>query len=106
MAWFAVRSVYLWAQRSDGNNVFEERVVVFEAPSRDEAWEKAMREAEAYRTERREVSYVKHPDSVMYDLDLGPYEDGAEVWSEMFQSPQSLEHFYAERYEKYEYSPE
>ena len=31
MAWYAIRSVYLFGVKEDGTNVFEERVVAFEA---------------------------------------------------------------------------
>lgn len=106
MNWYAVRSVYLWGQKSDGTNVFEERVVALSAPSESEALVKARAEAEAYRVQRRDVSYERHPQFVLYRLDGGATSDGAEVWSEMFESYESLQQFYASRYERYEYHAE
>ena len=106
MNWYAVRSVYLWGQKSDGTSVFEERVVAFTAASEDEAWVKVHAEAEAYRLERTDVTYERHPSGVMYQLDEGAASDGAEVWSEMFEANETLELFYANRYGRYDYEPE
>lgn len=48
MPWFAIRSVYLFGQKFDDTNVFEERIVCFEAASAHEAHVKAKRESEQY----------------------------------------------------------
>ena len=41
MSWYAIRTVYDWGTKTDGTAVFEERIVVFEATSWDEAHTKA-----------------------------------------------------------------
>lgn len=48
MRWFAVRCVYLFGRKSDGTNIFEERIVAFNADSFDEALDKAKVESLAY----------------------------------------------------------
>jgi hypothetical protein len=57
MTWYGIRTVYCWGQKSDGKNVFEERVVAFSGASHDEAFDKAKKEATAYSTERRDIRY-------------------------------------------------
>jgi hypothetical protein len=47
-----------------------------------------------------------HEDRVAYEQDGDPLIDGYEVWSDMFQSPETLADFYVNRYLKYEYHPE
>ncbi|WP_157572575.1 hypothetical protein [Nevskia soli] len=106
MNWYAGRSVYLWGQKSDGTNVFEERVVAFAAQSESDAEIKARAEAEAYCHSRRDVTYERHPELILYLLDDVALADGAEVWSEMFEARESLVQFYATRYLRYEYHPE
>ena len=106
MTWYAIRTVYYWGQRSDGKNVFEERVVAFSGMSHDEAFEKARQEATAYSNERRNIQYEIHPDQSAYELDEANWVDGLEVWSEMYESGESLQEFYENRYRKYDYHPE
>ena len=103
MPWFAVQSLYLCRPKSDGTNIFEERVVVFEARSADEAFEKAERESEEY---ARANTYEAHPNRESYEQDGDPLIDGYEVWSVMLEARASLAEFYATRYARYDYHPE
>ena len=103
MAWFAVRSVYLWGRKSDGTNVFEERVLCFQAGSPDEAYAKAKRESDGYAAANR---FDVHPERDAYELDDDALIDGHEVWSLMLESRQPLPEFYRSRYSDYEYHPE
>lgn len=103
MSWFAIRTIYHFGVKSDGRNIFEERIVAFEAESWDEAHEKAEAEAEQYAEAN---DFVAHPDQVGYEQDGERLVDGYEIWSELYESPLSLEAFHAERYERYEYEPE
>lgn len=48
MGWYAIRTVYHFGTKSDGTNIFEERMVAFEAASFDEALQKADEEAAKY----------------------------------------------------------
>jgi hypothetical protein len=96
----------LLGQKSDGKNVFEERVVAFSGTSYEEALNKAKQEAAAYSSERRDIRYEIHPDQSGYELDEANWVDGLEVWSEMFESDESLQEFYENRYRKYDYHPE
>lgn len=103
MPWYAVRTVYHFGIKSDGTNVFEERVVSFEATGWPEAYAKAENESEAY---AKENSFVAHPEHSGYEEDGETLLDGYELWSELFEARQTLAEFYAERYTKYEYHPE
>ncbi len=106
MNWYAIRTVYLWGQKSDGTNVFEERVIAFQTNTDHEALAKAKDEASVYSKEREDIQYQVHPDQISYRLDDEPLIDGYEVWSEMFESNESLSEFYINRYTKYEYHPD
>ena len=101
--WYAIRTVYHFGTKTDGTNVFEERIVCFNAQS----WEEAHQRAEA-ESERYEVSNnaVAHPEQIGYEQDGKSLADEYELWSELFESKATLEAFYAERYENYEYQPE
>ena len=106
MKWYAIRTVYFWGQKSDRKNVFEERVVAFKAQSEEKAYEKAREESEAYASKRKDRKYEIYPERVGYRLDEKSLIDGYEVWSEMFESDESLEEFYKNRYLNYEYHPD
>jgi hypothetical protein len=96
----------MWGQKTDGTNVFEERVVAFKALSDQEAFEKAKIEAKEYSKEREDGEYECYPEQVLYLLDEEELIDGYEVWSEMFEAKLSLNEFYDNRYSQYEYHPE
>lgn len=103
MCWFAVRSLYQCCLKSDGTNIFEERVVVFEAGSVEEAFEKAELESVKYAVAR---GFKAHPFRESYEQDGDSLIDGYEVWSVLFESRESLDDFFTNRYAKYEYHPE
>jgi hypothetical protein len=102
MPWFAIRSVYLFATKTEGINVFEERVVCFEAETSEIAHVRAEAEAEEY---ARENGFELYPEQSGYQQDGRPMIDNYEVWSELFEARQSLQEFYACRYTKYLYDP-
>jgi len=102
MPWYAIRTVYHFGTKEDGTSVFEERVVCFEAASWDEAYVKA----DAESTEYARVNEVRaHPAKSGYEQDGEPLLDGYELWSELFESRDTLEGFFANRYTVYEYHP-
>jgi len=103
MPWYAVRTVYLFGSKSDGTNVFEERVVVFEAATWDEAHSKGNAESERYAAQN---NFIAHPEHSGYEQDGEALIDEYEVWSELFEDRSSLEDFYVKRYGQYEYNPE
>jgi hypothetical protein len=103
MLWFAVQSLYFCRRKSDGTSIFEERVVVFEAESAAEAFEKAERESDQY---ARVNDFKAHPVQEGYEQDGEPLIDGYEVWSVMLEARVSLEEFYESRYARYDYHPE
>ena len=103
MPWFAIRSVYHFGTKTDGTNVFEERVAVFEAASWAEAHNKAEVESEAY---AKANNFVVHPEQSGYQQDGSALIDGYEVWSELFESSDTLEQFYANRCGAYLYTPD
>lgn len=51
MPWYAMRTVYLFGTKPNGTNVFEERVVCFDAQTWSEAHAHAKTEAEEYARE-------------------------------------------------------
>ena len=103
MAWYAIRTVYLFGQKADGTNVFEERVVCFAAGDWDEANAKGDAESNAYAEAN---GFEAHPEQAGYELDGAALVDGHEVWSEMFESRQDLQAFYRQRYEAFAFVPD
>lgn len=106
MSWYAVRTLYLWGQKTNGVNVFEERVVTFQAESESSVFVKAQNEADVYAAQGDGAGYEIYPQQVSYRLDDGNLIDGHEVWSQMFEGYETLEEFYHNRYAQYEYQPE
>ena len=102
MSWYAVRTVYAFGTKDDGLNVYEERIVAFEASRWYDALAKAREEAVAYALEQ---DFEAHPDQVGYEQDGSPLIDGYEVWSQLFESSLELEEFYRSRYLTYGYNP-
>lgn len=103
MSWYAVRSVYLFGMKADGTNVFEERVVVFEANDWNVALVKAKREGDEYALT---CGFERYPAQVGYEQDGEALIDGYELWSELFQASQSLGEFYHSRYISIAHKPE
>ncbi len=100
MAWFGVRSLYRFGVKADGTNIFEERVVCFEAADSDEAHSKAQRESVDY---ARDNGFDWYPVQVSYEQDGDNLIDGYEVWSELYESSEDLDIFWQNRYARYEY---
>jgi len=105
MPWYSIRHVFSFEMRQSGPNVFEERVVCFEAGSWAEAHEKAEKEAAEYAA-RSKMTY--HPMQVGYELDDedATRRNGAEVWSELYDFTGTLEDFYQSRYARYPHDPD
>ena len=103
MGWYGIRSVFLFGTKSDGTNIFEERIVCFKAATSDEALERGLREAQLYADEN---GLTRYPEHVSYEQDGDGLIDGYEVWSDMFEFPGSLEEFYQQRYTGYDYHPD
>ncbi len=102
MAWYAIRHVLHYGVKPDGKNIFEERVVCIEASSIGEAHAKAAKEVEEYARPNNSKVY---PESIAYELDEDKLIDGYEVWSELYESEESLEEYYVGRYIIYRYKP-
>lgn len=84
MAWYAIRTVYHLGTKEDGINVFEERVVSFEAAS----WNEAHAKAEAESVEYAQVNEMEvHSGQRGYELDAEPLIDGYEVSGRPFNKP-------------------
>jgi len=105
MKWYAVRSIFLFGVKDDGKNIFEERIVVFEAENDDLAFLKAEKEAEEYAKNDDKGDFQIHPDMELYIQDGEPLIDGYEVWSQLFETTESIEEFFENRYERYAYYP-
>ena len=101
--WYGARTVYHFGVSSEGVNVFEERVVCILAKDTEDAHSKAVKESEKYAESN---DFEMYPEQVCYRQDGGKLINEYEVWSELFQSTQSLDEFYKERYLKYLYDPE
>ena len=103
MEWIAVRSVYHFGINKNGINVFEERVVVFQAENFEEAHKKASIESDQY---AKDNEFILHAEQISYKQDGEKLIDGYEVWSELFEADLTLKSFYFQRYEKFQYNPE
>jgi hypothetical protein len=103
MAWFGISSLYHFGQKSDGTNVFEERVVCFQANTAEEAHEKAKRESEHCAADN---GLEVFPERESYEQDGDELIEVFEVWSVLFEARSSLADFYAARYAKFDYRPE
>jgi len=103
MNWYAVRTVYHFGTKPDGTNIFEERIVAFQAASFDEAHQKADAEAAKY---EQDHGLTAHEDQLSYQQDGDELIDGYEIWSQLFEASLSLNEFYAERYTRFDYHPE
>jgi hypothetical protein len=102
MPWYAIRTVYHFGVKDDGTNVFEERVVCFNADSCPQAHQLAKAEADAY---AKSINITAYSEQVGYEQDGDPLVSGYEIWSELYESNETLQEFYANRYSKYEYHP-
>lgn len=100
--WFGVRSLYRFGVKPDGTSIFEERVVCFEAEDFDEANDKAHRESKIY---AEDGGFEWYPVTVAYEQDGDALIDGYEVWSELYESAESLDSFWQNRYGRFEYHP-
>lgn len=100
MGWYAVRNLYHFGTKENGRNIFEERIVCIEANDFEEANRKASEESAAY---AKENNFEAHSEQVTYKQDGEPLIDGYELWSVLYESDKSLEMFYKDFYERYEY---
>jgi hypothetical protein len=103
VAWYGVRNIYHFGVKTDGMNVFEERVVCIHATSFEEAHIKGKAEAESYSQENDMAAYYEQ---LVYKQDGEALIDGYEVWSNLYESILSLDEFYKDHYEKHRYHPE
>jgi hypothetical protein len=103
MGWYAVRTVYHFGKKSDETNVFEERIGAIEAPSFEEALQKADDEAAKY---EQAHGFTAHEDQMAYEQDGDDLIVEYEIWSQLFEACLSLDEFYAERYARFDYHPE
>ncbi|MBX3468249.1 MAG: hypothetical protein KF878_15365 [Planctomycetes bacterium] len=101
VGWFAVRQLLHFGVADHGTNVFEERIVCF-AGTVEEAFRKAEADADEYAAFH---GLVRHPELEAYEQDGEALIDGYEVWSELYESPLSLEAFFTERYGRWRYRP-
>jgi hypothetical protein len=102
MPWFAVRTVFDWGPKANGRNVFEERIVAFEADDAAGAFAKAEAESRDYADGQ---DFARHPEFEAYQLDDEALIDGHEVYSQLFEARLTLAEFYEQRYEHYRYTP-
>ncbi len=80
--WYGIRTIYEHLNRAQGRDrVYEERIVIVQAISPEEAIEKAEREAESYANEG--VSYLGY--AIGFHM-FGPPGEGIEVFSLMRDS--------------------
>lgn len=103
MPWYAIRTVYLFGTKKDGTNVFEERIVCFDAETWPDAHARAEAEAEEY---ARKNGFCAHPEQYGYQQDGAALVVQYEIWSELFEANTSLESFYEARYQNFLYTPD
>ena len=99
---YAIRTVHLFGVKADGANVFEKRVISFEAESPDQAHEKVSTELNQY---ARDNGMEAHPEQVAHFQDGEALIDGYELWSELYNSRRPLAAFYESRYSAYDPEP-
>lgn len=98
--WFAIRTIYQCFRKDSGRNVFEERICAFKSCSEEGAFKKAYEEGVQY---AKDNNMVRHPWMVCYWQDGDTLIDGYELWSELFESDNSLSEIVEEKYNKYVY---
>jgi len=103
MNWYAVRSVYHFGTKKNGKNIFEERIVCFEASDFEEANSKGVDESKIYAEEN---GFDVYSEQLTYKQDGESLIDGYELWSVLYESDKPLEKFYVDLYKTYEYDPE
>jgi len=101
MNWYAARTIYLFGIKDSGLNIFEERIVCFEASDSVAAHVKAQIESEDYASSN---GFEAHPEQYIYRQDGEKLIDCYELWSELYESDENLEFFYNDRYRKYLYN--
>jgi len=101
--WFGVRAIFLFGQKKDGKNIFEERVVSISANTPEEALDKARLESDEYAASS---GMERHPWLEAYTQDGDALIDRYEVWSELYESSENLQSFVESRYHKYRYHAE
>ena len=104
MDWFAVRYVLSFDRKPNGVNVYEERIVGFQAASGPEAIERAIAESEEYAASfARPVRVHDHFEAYLQDGE--DLIDGYELWSQLFESRLGLDEFFEARYAAFQYRP-
>jgi hypothetical protein len=103
MPWYSIRSVYHFGTKMNGVRIFEERIVSLEAASWEEAHEKGDHESALYAAHR---GLECHPEKEAYQQDDNAQVSGHEVWSTLFESDMDLAAFFAERYTRFDYTPD
>jgi len=106
MNWYAIRSIFHFGKKENGLNIFEERIVVFCGKDKMEAFDKSEKETTVYANNEANKDFAVHSDMELYQQDGDPLIDGYEVWSQLFESTESLDDFFKNRYKKYEYHPD
>ncbi len=102
MGWYATRSLFHFGTKENGINVYEERIVCFEAHDSIEANSKAALESKEYASAN---GFEVHDEQVTYEQDGDSLIDGYELWSELYESEKPLEEFYTEHYRRFLYDP-
>lgn len=101
MGWYGVRSVYRFEAAVDGHDVYEERVVLFEADDFDAAIAKAEEEATAYVAALEHGEVLPLFQSYAVSDDVG---EGAELFSLMrtseLEPDDYLDHFFDTGHER------
>ena len=106
MNWYAIRTIYHFGVKNDGTNVFEERIVAFEAPDEESAFKKAEIENNDYSSFDDSEGFEIHPELELYVQDGEKLIDGYELWSQLYETNENINEFYKNRYEKYFYHPD
>ena len=98
MPWFAVRMIYEHSRRAK-RGVFEERIVLFQAEDIDTAHALALEDSRQYLEINPKFKRSNHVE--IYALGKANTSlHGAEIWSNLLVSPQSLDELVRNRYEE------
>jgi len=101
IVWFAIRNVYVRAEREDGERGFYERHLLWNARNVEEAFARHEKEVKTFLTYNTDLRRVGETVAFTLGEDLEDL-NGAEVWSALGATLLEGEAFYEHRYRSFE----
>jgi hypothetical protein len=101
---FSVRAIYLHGVESDGVSVYEERIVMFDAPDADAAGKEAENESREYLSVN--PGFKRVSPFVIFRIGASLNDRGTEIWSGLSRSRLEPSGYYRHRYTSLEPQPD